>query len=240
MKNKITYRKLSVCGRDISYEWIRKKVKNINLRVRADGTITVSSPHTVSVKQMEGFLTEKANFLFHALDECQKRKAIAVPKLVEGGRIYLFGEEKRLRFFLGSEHTIEEKDGILWIPKEENEEKIREKLKKYGEKCLRSVLFELCTEAKKQFPSVKTLPEIRLRTMKATWGNCRAKSNIVTFNSRLVCYPLPCIEYIVMHEFSHFIEQNHSAAFYAVLSSKMPDWKERKIRLNTFPVKPYF
>ncbi len=242
MKEKITYRRITIGGRDISYEWIRKKVKNINLRVRADGTVFVSSPHTVSVKDMELFLTEKANFLFRALDAAEQRKKheIPDPKFADGEAIRLFGEQKTLCFSPVFGAKIEEKDGFLMLAEAENPQKIQKKLQKYAEKRLLEVLLPICKKVKTQFPEVESFPEIKLRAMRSMWGNCRPKSGILTFNSRLACYPIPCIEYIVMHEFSHFIEPNHSAAFYAVLSSKMPDWEMRKLLLNTIPIKPFF
>jgi predicted metal-dependent hydrolase len=38
---------------------------------------------------------------------------------------------------------------------------------------------------------------------------------------------------VVMHEFTHFIQPDHSTAFHALMTTLMPDWKERKKRLNS-------
>ncbi len=242
MKTDTPNRVLDMNGREISYEWIRKQVKNINLRVRSDGTVSVSSPYTVSEKQIEAFLTDHANFLFRALDtfEKQKKAEIAPPTFREGDSITLFGEEKRLRFLPVLGEKIVEKDGFLYLYPQYDAKKIQENLQKYAQNRLLTYLTHFSENAMKQFPEVKKFPEIRLRAMRATWGNCRVKEGILTFNSRLACYPLPCIEYVVMHEFSHFLVPNHSDEFYAVLSQRMPDWKERKTRLNTCQIQPFF
>ena len=42
-----------------------------------------------------------------------------------------------------------------------------------------------------------------------------------------------CIEQVILHELLHFVHPNHSPAFYALLTQLMPDWKERKQRLET-------
>ena len=38
----------------------------------------------------------------------------------------------------------------------------------------------------------------------------------------------PIIDYVVLHELTHFLYPNHSKQFYMFLSNYMPDWKERK------------
>ena len=35
------------------------------------------------------------------------------------------------------------------------------------------------------------------------------------------------IEYVILHEFVHFIQPNHSKAFYAIIENYMPDYKRR-------------
>ena len=54
----------------------------------------------------------------------------------------------------------------------------------------------------------------------------------VTLNKRLLEAPRNCIEYVVMHEFCHFVHPNHSKQFYAFLTMLMPDWKQRKETLD--------
>ncbi len=242
MKNKLTTCTLSVDGRDISYEWIRKKVKNINLRVRADGTVFVSSPHAVSQKEIEMFLIQKANFLFRALDAAEERRNVSSSSFsfAEGEKIYLFGEAKILRFSAEMGKKIEEKDGFLYLSEEETPEKTQKKLRIYAENRLREVIFSMCKTVFSRMDHMKKFPEIRFRLMRATWGNCRARAGILTFNTRLVCYPLSCIEYIVMHEFVHFSVPNHSADFYTILSHYMPDWKERRALLNKSIINVFF
>ena len=36
----------------IAYEWLQKPVRNLNLRIRSDGTVTVSSPEAVELKEV--------------------------------------------------------------------------------------------------------------------------------------------------------------------------------------------
>jgi predicted metal-dependent hydrolase len=75
-------------------------------------------------------------------------------------------------------------------------------------------------------------PELKIRYMTSCWGSCRPKSGIITLNSKLIEAPRCSIEYVVLHEFAHFIHPNHSRKFYDFVSMLMPDWKERKGELE--------
>jgi predicted metal-dependent hydrolase len=74
-----------------------------------------------------------------------------------------------------------------------------------------------------------------VRKMHKRWGSC-ARSGNVLLNSELVKTPLSCIEYVVMHELCHLMEQNHSPAFFRLLSRHLPDWRRRKERLERYVV----
>ena len=71
-------------------------------------------------------------------------------------------------------------------------------------------------------------PTIRYRSMVSRWGSCQPKRGVLTFNYALVEAPISCIEYVVVHEFTHFLQPNHSKTFYQQLAMFMPDWEERK------------
>ena len=75
-------------------------------------------------------------------------------------------------------------------------------------------------------------PAVRIRTMKSCWGSCLVNKGVITLNRKLLMKPRECIEYVVVHELCHFIHPNHSKQFYSFMEQFMPDWKERKARLN--------
>ncbi len=62
-------------GRKIVYTLQRKKVKNINLRIRSSGEVYVSASKWVSQKTIEDFIRAKADFIFKALEKYSEKAA---------------------------------------------------------------------------------------------------------------------------------------------------------------------
>jgi predicted metal-dependent hydrolase len=71
-------------------------------------------------------------------------------------------------------------------------------------------------------------PIVFMRKMTTMWGSCSVKRSAVVFNFYLLKARVACIDYVVLHELTHFLYPNHSKQFYDFLSNYMPDWKERK------------
>lgn len=68
---------------------------------------------------------------------------------------------------------------------------------------------------------------IAIREQKTRWGSCSSKGNL-NFNWRLILAPEEVLDYIVVHELAHRREMNHSKAFYAVVESVLPDYRQAR------------
>ncbi len=77
-------------------------------------------------------------------------------------------------------------------------------------------------------------PKLTFRVMKSRWGSCTRKKAEVTLNKLLKLLPKDCQEYVIAHELSHLVEANHSKAFYKVLASALPDYRDRERKLDHF------
>ncbi len=71
---------------------------------------------------------------------------------------------------------------------------------------------------------------LRFRTMKTRWGICNRKSKTITLNSKLIEYPVSCLDYVIVHELSHLVHFDHSKEFWETVEKYFPEYKKyRKI-----------
>ena len=230
---------IELLGRTVEYDLQRKKVKNINLRIKADGSVSVSAHPRVPLARIESFLTENGVYILMALDKFKTRAENAPAELEynTGERISVLGYKVPLTVTEGKKNSAElTAEGIHLSVRDIFDRDLKQKtLGTLLEDICRKTVNELCERAYPAFEAkgVK-YPTVKFRRMRTKWGICRPERGELTFSYMLAAAPVECIEYVVYHEFTHFIHPNHSKAFYESLESLLPDSKERKKRLGDF------
>lgn len=178
-----------VNGEIIQYELTYKRVKNINLRIKSDGSICVSASKGVPQKIIDEFVVSKYEFIKQAVKRIKERT-----------------EKEKIQYF-------------------EQEE-------------LKEAILELCKRVYPYFESRRIeFPQIKFKKMVSMWGSCYPQRGILTFNLNLMYAPIECIEYVVLHEFTHFICADHSKRFYSELERVCPNWKECREKLKEINIR---
>lgn len=189
-----TTRIMDIGGRAVIVEFERKRIKNINVRVRRDGSLYASMPYWVSYAEAEKFMLSKASFFLNALDEVAKRSS--------------------------------EEDDWKNIDKESVEN-------------LKKLIVELIDLHMPFFAArgVSRPSKIVVGNYRSFWGECMNKRGILKFSTRLAGKDRELVEYVVVHELSHFLVPNHSEAFWKIVGSVIPDYKVKRKILNGKAVK---
>ena len=71
-----------------------------------------------------------------------------------------------------------------------------------------------------------------IRDMKTRWGSCSIHSKKIRMNLQLAVKSEECVEYVLVHEFCHVFVPSNNQRFYDLMSHFLPDWRERKQKLN--------
>lgn len=224
-------------GRLIRYDLQRKKVKNINIRIKRDLTVHVSASPRLPLKAIEDVLIEKSKFILSALDKYEVFAANDKVQSADSDHVAVFGQYLPVFTSVGSKNQATVKnDRIELILK--NSADLNRVLEDALDSLLREFIEEHCQKVYPKFVRYcPAYPEIKFRHMRSRWGSCNFKKYVLTFNYSLVHAPVDCIEYVIYHEFTHFIHPNHSPDFYRELSAYIPDHKDKKKRLNTISLR---
>lgn len=229
-------RTIVLCGKEISYELSRKRVKNLNIRIRTDGSVSVSANSRVSVAEIEQFMRQKAECIINAVDKYSLQTAKNQLSFRSGDKLTLLGKSYTLQIAKSDRCYVTEYDGIITagVKDTEDTELIKKVFGKWlNEQCL-TLMTRLCRKAYDEYYCryVSRFPVIKVKNMRSRWGSCIPSKNILTFSVRLMEHPITACEYVVAHEFTHFLHPDHSPLFYNELAKYMPDHKQRKALLK--------
>jgi len=72
-----------------------------------------------------------------------------------------------------------------------------------------------------------------IRGQRTRWASCSSTSTM-SFNWRLLLAPAPVLDYVVEHEVCHLAVMDHSPRFWALLQSRVPDWREHAAWLRRY------
>jgi predicted metal-dependent hydrolase len=78
-------------------------------------------------------------------------------------------------------------------------------------------------------------PALGLIVMSTRWGSCSTSTNRIWLNLALSRTPQKCLEYVIVHELSHFFVRAHDADFIALLDQHLPDWRSSRAKLAELP-----
>ena len=230
-----TVRTVACGGRTVTYTLTWKRVKNLNLRVRPDGSVAVSAPARTSVGYVDDFVRAKSALILRALDQAAEAEQTPPRQYVAGETVWYLGRPLRLEVERGrkAQGTVEGDILHLAVPDPEDPGSRERAFGRAWDALCRREFEEVLEEL---YPLVAPFgvarPALRVRAMRSRWGSCHYAKGVVVLSSYLLAKPRAAVEYVVLHELCHFVHPDHSQAFYGLLASLMPDWRQRKALLR--------
>jgi len=193
-------------GKEYPIEIIRKNNKNTYIRVK-NNSVVVTTNYLVSAKKIEKLINDNRDFIDKALSK-------SIEKMNDVS-FKLFGIEYDVVY--GFPNT--EIDGC----------KIYSKDEKTFNRFLSKYIYEVYNERlnywynvfEENIPS----PNLKIRKMTSRWGVCNRRDNSVTLNLELIKMDVKYLDYVIVHELSHFIHFDHSKSFWDTVSKYCKDYK---------------
>lgn len=239
-KHSVTYKNKNTT---IDFILVRKNIRNVNLRVKADMSVVVSANKNVPLKLILEFVEKKAQWIIKNQEKISNiSKKINKPKeYVDGEEFIILGKPLQLKIveLTGSrdERVEINGDNLELHLKDRNNFKRKQKLiELYYKEVINQIFTESVHRIMKKV-GLSFIPEVKIRSMISRWGSCMFNKKTITLNSKLIYAPMICIDYVVLHEILHFKNPSHDKKYYQSLSSYMPEWKEYKKLLDGISIR---
>lgn len=225
------------CGaQQVTFRLERKERKTLAIEVHPDGSVRVKAPLRLSLTRIVKRVEQRGAWIV----EQQRRFAELPPP--QGERAFVSGESYR---YLGEVYRLvvleaqaegvglERGQLVVGVRDPQDTRKVQALLRGWYRGRARQVFHERLERCRKQVAAfgIDHPGGFTLRRMKRRWGSCSRDGRIL-LNTQLVGAPVGCIDYVIIHELCHVVQHNHSAAFYHLLSTCLPDWRERQALLQ--------
>jgi predicted metal-dependent hydrolase len=227
---------LTVAG--INVDVVYKDIKNLHIGVYPPvGRVRVAAPKRLSEDQVRLALVKRLPWIKSQRDRLQRAERQSQREMVAGESHYVWGGRYRLKLVERGGRPHVELDGerlVLYLPEGTPPELRRDLLERWYRARLREAVPSVIARWE---PAIGVrVPRWSIRRMKTKWGSCNRKTGHIWFNVELAKKHPDSLEYIVVHEMTHLLEDGHGPRFTKLMDGFMPDWRARRDQLNNAPL----
>lgn len=199
---------------DKEYEVViqKKNNKNTYIRVKEDLKIYVTTSYFASKLYIYNLLEQNKEYL---------KKVLTKQEIKNENTSFKYLGKKYDVIICNIVNKVELDENKIYTPSEKE-------LDKYIKKNTLELFKERLDYNYNLFLENIPYPKLKIRTMKTRWGVCNKRDNSVTLNSKLIEYNIEALDYIIIHELSHFVHFNHSKEFWMLVSKYNPNYKQIK------------
>lgn len=195
---------------------VKKNNKNTYLRVKEDLKIYVTTARLVSKNYVKTLLDNNIESIKKMIEQQEKQ-------IKKKEYFYYLGEKYEV--FIDDVEDVKFLEDAIFV----KDQKI---LEKWLNQKIKKLFKERLDYNYNRYQEKIPYPKLKIRTMKTRWGVCNIRDNSVTLNTKLIEYTIDKLDYVIIHELSHFIHFNHSKAFWNQVQKYTPNYKQIRKELK--------
>jgi len=223
-------------SKKIFYHLEFSKRKTLGITVTPEMAVLVKAPEGTSIPQIEAKLEKRGAWIFKQQNYFLRFYPRTPDKEYRGGEAhYYLGRQYRLRVKAAKKNSVNFTGREIEVSHAPNSS-VKSVLRNWYRLRAKEKFAEIAEPWIKRFERYGVHPEgIYIQEMPTRWGSCTTKGKII-LNPELIKVPKVCIEYVIIHELCHLVHRNHTAKFFQLQSSMMPDWGKWKDKLEAMIV----
>ncbi len=208
--------------------------QTLGIEVHPDQRVVIRAPMGCTEEVIAERVRKRAPWISRQIADFQRYSPRTPQRQYVSGETHLYlGRHYRLKVGAGETASVRMTRGQLSVtmPGIPDPEGVKTMLHRWYLDHARQVFSEVIDQCLTKFKGYQR-PRLLVRTMQSRWGSL-SKTGSMTLNANLVRAPRACIEYVVAHELCHLRHRDHDASFFKLLGRVMPDWEQRKQRLES-------
>lgn len=196
----------------------RKNNKNLYIRVSNELDVNITCPYYYSDKMISKIINDNYNDITKMIEKQRKRKVNKKDEenCLLGKKIEVIYKDVKKPIFDNDILIVKDNDMLN---------------KWYKKKALETFKVYL-DEAYDVFEEDIPYPKLKVREMKTRWGVNNKKNNSITLNLELIKKDQEYLNYVIVHELSHFVYFDHSKDFWRIVEKYCPDYKRVRKELK--------
>ena len=197
-------------GEKYNVVMVLKNNKNTYIKIKDDLTIYVTTHYLTTKRDIKYLLDKEEDYLRKVLKKVKQKSKKAQ-------EFYYLGVKYDI--IIVPFDDIEIETNKIYVSS-------KEKLDKWLKTKTKQIFEERLQYCYNLFEERIPYPKLKIRSMKTRWGVNHKRDDSVTLNSKLIRYDIKTIDYVIIHELSHFVHFDHSKAFWNTVKYYMPDYKK--------------
>lgn len=243
-------------GKPIEYTIIRsaRRKKTVELTLDPEQGVLVRAPARFPRKEIDAFVRKRADWILRKATEEVLRPTQR--RFADGETLFYLGKEHpiicesiedtdvamdfgggamlRLTAPAGVSARLEDNAFHISVPADLDEQERTVSIRAAVERWYRR-------EAARLLPAIvarwqnkvsrKKPSRVLIRSQRRRWGSCSSDGSI-RLNWRIIMAEPALIDYVAVHELAHLVVMDHSPRYWQKVESAMPDYRDRRKRLN--------
>ena len=222
----------------IPYRIVRRPRKTMEIAVEPDASVVVAAPMEVSMEAVAAKLHQRAawvvrqqRYFSQFLPRTPQRRFVA------GETHRYLGRHYRLKIVPHHQDCVKLLRGFILVQTRQPHQPgiAKDLLEAWYGRCAQVKFAQRIAVCRQRFPEPGAFRphSLIIRQSLRRWGSMSPGGRLL-LNRRLIEAPMVAIDYVITHELCHMAELHHGAAFFKLLERVMPDWEQRKQRLEQF------
>jgi len=209
----------------------RSKRKTASIYIERDGSLTVLVPNGLTDEDVEDILKKNEYKIYKFQAKRSLLNDSAIKRELVNGQSFLYLGRNYYLQYSNEVNTLEFKGRHFQVP-EGSDDQIKSMFKEfYRSKGKKFIIPRVAKYAAMIGIQVETVSILELKNR---WASCSVQQPKVNFNWKIMMAPVSVIDYLIVHELTHFKYKRHSKEFWNEVDKILPDYQKQVVWLRDF------